>query len=93
MGIRFRKRLKIAPGVHLNLSLKRGVSASFGPKGATHNVGLDGRRKTTVGIPGSGLSYSQDSAPAGADEHNGWRVFAVIVLVCVVGLFTLLALR
>lgn len=57
MGFRFKKVIKIAPGIKLNVS-KSGISTSIGPKGATMNVGRHGVRGT-VGIPGSGLSYSQ----------------------------------
>lgn len=57
MGIRFSKRLKIAPGLHINASLKRGLSMSIGPKGATHNMGADGQRRTTVGVTGTGVSH------------------------------------
>ena len=57
MGLRFRKRLKIAPGVHVNISNKS-ISTSLGPRGATVNIGKRGVQ-ATVGIPGTGLSYSQ----------------------------------
>ncbi|MBJ7609017.1 MAG: DUF4236 domain-containing protein [Candidatus Dormibacteraeota bacterium] len=53
---RFRRTLRIAPGVRLNLS-KSGVSTSFGPRGFHYTVG-HGRRRTTVGLPGTGLSYT-----------------------------------
>jgi len=56
MGLRFRKVLKIAPGLWINLS-KSGGSLSVGGKGATLNIGRDGVR-STLGVPGSGLSYS-----------------------------------
>jgi len=56
MGVRFQKRIRIFPGVYINLS-KSGVSASVGGKGATVNVGSTGRRMVTIGIPGTGLSY------------------------------------
>ena len=56
MGFRFRKLLKITPGVWLNLS-KSGTSLSVGGKGLTFNIGKKGTR-ATVGLPGSGLSYS-----------------------------------
>lgn len=56
MAFRFRKSLKIVPGLRLNLS-KSGVSLSAGKKGATINVSKRGTR-LTAGIPGSGLSYS-----------------------------------
>ena len=56
MGLRFQKRIKIFPGVYINLS-KSGVSASVGGHGATVNVGSTGKKMVTVGIPGTGLSY------------------------------------
>ena len=56
MGFRFQKRIRIFPGVYINLS-KSGVSASLGGHGATVNVGHDGRRMITLGIPGTGMSY------------------------------------
>ncbi len=56
MAWNFRKRIKIAPGVHLNLS-KGGVSTSFGPKGAKVTIGKKGTYLHT-GIPGTGL-YSR----------------------------------
>ena len=39
--VSFRKRIKIAPGVNLNLS-KGGISTSFGVKGASVSVGKRG---------------------------------------------------
>lgn len=56
MAFRFQKRIRILPGVYINLS-KSGVSASLGGHGATVNVGHDGRRMITLGIPGTGMSY------------------------------------
>lgn len=57
MGFRFRKSIKIAPGVRLNVTKKGISSVSVGKRGATVNVGKKGTRGT-VGLPGSGLSYS-----------------------------------
>ena len=57
MGLRYRKQIKVAPGVKLNVS-KSGVSTSVGKRGATMNFSGRGT-KATVGIPGSGLSYSK----------------------------------
>lgn len=57
MAFRFWRRIKIAPGVTLNLS-KSGGSLSFGPRGAKFTAGSRGRR-ATVGIPGTGLFYTQ----------------------------------
>ncbi|MDO4896145.1 MAG: DUF4236 domain-containing protein [Moraxella sp.] len=57
MGFRFRKSIKIMPGVRINVS-KNGISSiSVGKRGATANFGKKGMRGT-VGIPGTGLSYS-----------------------------------
>jgi hypothetical protein len=57
MGFRFRRSIRLLPGVRLNFS-KGGVSASVGKRGATVNVGKRGVR-ATVGLPGTGLSYSE----------------------------------
>lgn len=56
MGLLFRKRIKILPGVTLNLS-KSGVSATIGRKGMSVSLG---RRGTylNAGIPSSGI-YSR----------------------------------
>ena len=59
MGLRFRKSLRIMPGVRLNFS-KSGVSTSLGGRGATINIGPKGTRYT-VGLPGTGLSFSEFS--------------------------------
>src|ERR1039457_2456723 len=56
MGFRFRRSIKILPGVRLNFG-KRGISTSIGIRGAHVTVGKTGTR-TTVGLPGSGLSYT-----------------------------------
>ena len=50
---KFRKRIKVAPGVNLNLS-KSGVSGTFGVKGASVNVEKNGVYANT-GIPGTGI--------------------------------------
>jgi hypothetical protein len=59
MGFRFRKSVRLFPGVRLNIS-KTGLSTSLGVPGAMVNV--RGRRvRGTVGLPGSGLSYSEEA--------------------------------
>ncbi|NJL96033.1 MAG: DUF4236 domain-containing protein, partial [Anaerolineae bacterium] len=55
-GFRVRKRLRILPGVHLNLS-KSGASLSVGPRGAQINIGKRGVRGT-LDLPGSGIYYT-----------------------------------
>jgi len=56
MSFRFWRRIRIAPGVTLNLS-KTGGSLSFGVRGAHFTVGPHGKR-VTAGIPGTGLFYT-----------------------------------
>ena len=56
MGFRFRKRLKLLPGVWVNLS-KKGGSLSVGGHGLTTNISRRGVRET-IGLPGSGVSYT-----------------------------------
>jgi hypothetical protein len=58
MGLQFRKSIKIVPGVRLNVGL-RSTSLSVGGRGFSYNIGSKSSR-VTVGIPGSGLSYSAD---------------------------------
>ena len=62
MSFRFWRRIRIAPGVTLNLS-KSGGSLSFGPRGAKFTIGPRGKR-ATVGIPGTGLFYTT-TVPSG----------------------------
>ncbi len=54
MPIRFRRTLKVAPGVKLNFS-KSGISTTVGPKGFHFTFGKRGVRRT-VSIPGTGVS-------------------------------------
>jgi hypothetical protein len=53
MSLRFRRRIRIAPGVHLNLGL-HGAGLSIGPRGL--HVGVNRRGMyTSAGIPGTGI--------------------------------------
>ncbi|MCE5202784.1 MAG: DUF4236 domain-containing protein [Coriobacteriales bacterium] len=53
MAIRFRRTVKLAPGVRLNLG-KRGVSVRVGGRGLGVTTGTSGTR-VSAGIPGTGL--------------------------------------
>ena len=57
MGFRFRKSIRLAPGVRVNMG-KRGASLSVGGRGGRMTIGPRG---TTVsaGIPGTGIGYQQ----------------------------------
>jgi len=60
MSLRFRRSVRLAPGVRVNFS-KSGMSLSMGGRGGTVNLSSRGTR-TTFGIPGTGLSWSQRSS-------------------------------
>lgn len=76
MAFKFQKRIKVLPGVRVNLS-KSGVSTSVGGKGATVNL-RRAKTKVTLGIPGTGLSHSTETgsrkktAPAESDRQGGF---------------------
>lgn len=59
MAFRFRRTLKLAPGVRLNVG-KRGFSTSFGRRGASLTMGGARGLTGTIGMPGSGLSYTSN---------------------------------
>ena len=68
MGLRLFRRIKIAPGISLNLS-KSGISTSVGVRGAHLTVGPRGVRRT-VGLPGTGVYYTSTSS-AGSRPRAG----------------------
>ena len=61
MGFRFNKRIKLAPGLSLNLG-KRGASVSIGPRGLKTTIGKRGV-KHSVGLPGTGMRYETPYKP------------------------------
>jgi tetratricopeptide (TPR) repeat protein len=73
MSFRFFHRIRIAPGISLNLS-KGGLSVSAGPPGAKFTVGTKGTR-ATLGLPGTGLFYTVSNplgqAKSGARPATG----------------------
>lgn len=60
MSLRFRKSIKIAPGVKVNLN-KNSVSTTIGTKGAHYTANSKGVKTVSAGIPGTGLSYTASS--------------------------------
>jgi hypothetical protein len=89
MGFRFRRSIKVLPGVRLNFG-KRGISTSIGVRGAHVTFGNSGTR-TTVGLPGSGLSYTHLGNPhppctpkTGATPRDPWRGILWLALILVV---------
>jgi hypothetical protein len=64
---RFRRSIKLFPGVRWNFG-KKSSSLSFGVRGAHYTVGTRGSR-TTVGIPGTGLSYTNIGGTGKRQAH------------------------
>lgn len=56
MGLRFRKSINLGGGFHVNLS-KSGVGYSWGVKGYRKTKTAHGATRSTISIPGTGLSY------------------------------------
>ncbi len=97
MGWRFQKRIRLLPGVTLNLS-RKGVSTSIGTRGARVTLG-HGKRRTTVGIPGSGISHTsvvstnsgRRSSPAAQPQGVRWRkVLFMALAICVLAFLVVL---
>ncbi|ERT60770.1 DUF4236 domain-containing protein [Megasphaera vaginalis (ex Srinivasan et al. 2021)] len=63
MGFRFKRSIKILPGIRINFN-KNSHSISIGPRGAKTTFSKNGVRKT-IGLPGSGLSYTTYTAYKG----------------------------
>lgn len=80
MGLRFRKSIKILPGVKFNVG-KKSAGVSVGTDGARYSVNSSGRKTSTVGVPGTGLSYSKSSgSKKGKGSSSGlpWRLIAAV---------------
>ena len=58
MGLRFRKSITLCKGVKLNLGAKS-ASISVGGKGFHQSFSTTGRTTSSVGIPGTGVSYQK----------------------------------
>jgi len=55
MALRFRKAIKILPGVRVNIGLK-GASLNIGPRGTSISIGKQGVYRN-ISIPGTGISF------------------------------------
>ena len=71
MGFRFRKSVKLPMGFRINFS-KSGVGYSWGVKGFRKTYTADGRERTTYSIPGTGISYVEESKkkPSAGTYHT-----------------------
>jgi hypothetical protein len=62
MGWNYKKRIKIIPGIHLNIS-KNGISTTIGVRGASLNIGKSGAYLNTT-IPGTGIYSRHKISPS-----------------------------
>ena len=99
MGLRYRKRVKVAPGVYLNLS-KSGVSTTLkAGKGVSVSMGKNGTYLNT-GIPGTGLYSRQKISgttmknkkrPVANPKHESntgcWYSLWVLLVFVMIGVF------
>jgi hypothetical protein len=77
--LRFQRRIKIAPGLRLNLS-KSGASVSAGHRGFWYTVGPRGER-ATIGLPGSGLFWTQTRAGTPQTRSGGRALLIAIGII------------
>lgn len=69
MGIRYRKSINLGGGFRVNVS-KSGIGYSLGVKGARVTKTATGRSRTTISIPGTGLSYVSESGKKGNNDNS-----------------------
>jgi hypothetical protein len=86
MGLRFRKNIRLLPGVRLNLS-KSGASMSLGGRGLTYNIGRKGTR-ATVGLPGTGLSHSTYNSYEDT-QKRGISIWSVLIFIGVIAMLVI----
>jgi hypothetical protein len=58
VGFRFQRRIKILPGLAINIS-KSGVGLSAGGRGFHAGIDSKGRRYTSASLPGTGISWRE----------------------------------
>ena len=61
MGFRFRKSINLGGGFRVNLS-KSGVGYSWGTKGVRFTKTAKGTKRTTLSIPGTGISHVSETS-------------------------------
>ena len=92
MGWKFQKRVRILPGVTLNLS-RKGVSTSVGRRGARVTWG-HGQTRTTLGLPGTGISHTsvrknRSNHPQPKARVSVVSIFWGVLVVLLLVIFTL----
>ena len=88
-GLRFQRRIRVLPGVHINLSLS-GIGVSVGPRGLHAGVTARGQRYVSAGLPGTGLSVRQYSPVNSTPRLSFWPLaFALAVLAVLFAIATM----
>lgn len=77
MPLRFRRSIKIGPGVRLNLN-KKSIGITAGRKGIRYTVNSSGRATRTVGLPGTGLWATSSSKIGGSHQSQSTKPAAVV---------------
>ena len=72
MAFRFHRRMRVLPGLWINISKTGPLSLSAGVRGITANFGRKGTR-LTGSVHGTGLSYRTKLRP------YAWWVFGLVV--------------
>lgn len=79
MGLRFRKSVTLCKGVKLNFG-KTGMSVSVGGKGYHKTINTKGQVTTSVGIPGSGIYYTDTKRLGENRRVNAQRTFKINII-------------
>lgn len=69
MGFRFRKSINLGGGFKVNIS-KSGVGYSWGTKGVRYTKTASGKKRTTMSLPGTGISYVSETGKGKASTPN-----------------------
>jgi hypothetical protein len=77
MAFRFRRSKSFLGGLLRITAGKRGLSLSVGVPGARASVNTSGRQTTTVGIPGTGLSWSRSQSQGAQSSSEATATMTV----------------
>ncbi len=69
MGFRFGKSIKVGKAFRINIS-KSGIGYSYGTKGARITHMANGRKRSTLSIPGTGLSYVKETTKKNSKKNT-----------------------
>lgn len=80
MGWKFRKSIRLSKGVRFNIN-KNSVGVSAGGNGIRYSVNSDGRKTSTIGVPGTGLYYTESSKNKAEQEQikDQYSIFKILL--------------